>query len=110
VGGHRTAGWFLPVRFPTTFFNNNVAVATALYIDNLTCTHLEPQWLMAQSVPSASLVPCVPGLFGAGTTWRLGWYGVAQALVAVPGNACVSIVSTRNGTFVTSVLRGAVCR
>jgi tRNA A-37 threonylcarbamoyl transferase component Bud32/membrane-associated phospholipid phosphatase len=53
---------FLPVRFPTTFFNNDVAVATALYSDNLDCAHLEPQWLMAQSVPSASLVPCVRDL------------------------------------------------
>jgi tRNA A-37 threonylcarbamoyl transferase component Bud32/membrane-associated phospholipid phosphatase len=49
----------VPVRFPTAFFDNDVAVATPLEIDNLACTHLEPQWLMAQSVPSASLVPCV---------------------------------------------------
>jgi hypothetical protein len=28
-------------------------------IDNVGCSDLEPLWLMAQSVPSASLVPCV---------------------------------------------------
>jgi tRNA A-37 threonylcarbamoyl transferase component Bud32 len=49
----------LPVRFPTVFFDNEVAVASPLEIDDLACTHLEPQWLMAQTVPSASLVPCV---------------------------------------------------
>jgi tRNA A-37 threonylcarbamoyl transferase component Bud32 len=35
---------------------------TPLYIDDLGCTHLEPLWLEAQSVPSASLVPCVRSL------------------------------------------------
>ncbi|HZD73214.1 MAG TPA: hypothetical protein VE776_04900, partial [Actinomycetota bacterium] len=44
---------------PTTFFNNRVAVSTSLGITKLDCTQLEPLWLIAQSVPSASLVPCV---------------------------------------------------
>jgi tRNA A-37 threonylcarbamoyl transferase component Bud32 len=35
---------------------------TPLYIDDLGCTHLEPLWLEAQSVPSASLMPCVRSL------------------------------------------------
>jgi tRNA A-37 threonylcarbamoyl transferase component Bud32/membrane-associated phospholipid phosphatase len=35
---------------------------TPLYIDDLGCTHLEPLWLEAQSVPSASMVPCVRSL------------------------------------------------
>jgi hypothetical protein len=30
-----------------------------LGINNLSCTHLEPLWLQAQAVPSASMVPCV---------------------------------------------------
>jgi hypothetical protein len=38
---------------------NNEAGATPLYIGNLACSDLEPQWLEAQSVPSASLVPCL---------------------------------------------------
>jgi hypothetical protein len=38
---------------------SNEAKATPLYIRNLSCTDLEPLWLEAQSVPSASLVPCV---------------------------------------------------
>ena len=41
---------------------NNEAGATPLYIGSLACTDLEPQWLEAQSVPSASLVPCLRSL------------------------------------------------
>jgi hypothetical protein len=44
---------------PTAIFNNQVAVRTPLGITNVNCTNLEPLWVMAQSVPSASLVPCV---------------------------------------------------
>jgi tRNA A-37 threonylcarbamoyl transferase component Bud32 len=44
---------------PTVVFDNQVAVRTPLGIPNLDCNHLEPLWLAAQSVPSASLVPCV---------------------------------------------------
>src|SRR4029453_11157716 len=36
---------------------HNEAGATPLYIANLACTDLEPQWLEAQSVSSGSLVP-----------------------------------------------------
>jgi tRNA A-37 threonylcarbamoyl transferase component Bud32 len=38
---------------------SNEANATPLYISNVACTDLEPLWLEAQSVPSASMVPCV---------------------------------------------------
>jgi tRNA A-37 threonylcarbamoyl transferase component Bud32 len=44
------------------FLNNDDAVQTPLMIDDVSCTDLEPLWLMAQSVPSASLVPCVRSL------------------------------------------------
>jgi hypothetical protein len=44
---------------PTYIFDNRDTVRTPLDIDNLDCSQLEPLWLMAQSVPSASLVPCV---------------------------------------------------
>jgi tRNA A-37 threonylcarbamoyl transferase component Bud32/membrane-associated phospholipid phosphatase len=43
--------------------NNYPAVKTPIYnFGTLACTDLEPLWLMAQSVPSASLVPCVGSL------------------------------------------------
>jgi tRNA A-37 threonylcarbamoyl transferase component Bud32/membrane-associated phospholipid phosphatase len=56
---------------------NSDATTTPLAIDNLGCNQLEPLWLEAQSVPSASLVPCVRALpagwtFGAANA-RNGW-------------------------------------
>jgi len=42
---------------------NNDQTTTLLNLTSLDCAaDLEPLWLMAQSVPSASLVPCVPSL------------------------------------------------
>jgi tRNA A-37 threonylcarbamoyl transferase component Bud32/membrane-associated phospholipid phosphatase len=38
--------------------SNNEANRTPLHVGNVSCTHLEPLWLQAQSVPSASMVPC----------------------------------------------------
>ena len=49
--------------------NYQEAVETPASVANLACTDLEPQWLLAQSVPSASLVPCLRPL-PAG--WSLG--------------------------------------
>jgi tRNA A-37 threonylcarbamoyl transferase component Bud32 len=49
--------------------SNAVALETPLGIDNLSCTHLEPLWLQAQAVPSASSVPCVRSRRPAGR-WR----------------------------------------
>jgi tRNA A-37 threonylcarbamoyl transferase component Bud32 len=46
----------------TAVFDNQVAVRTPLNTGNLDCGHLQPLWLEAQSVPSASLVPCVQSL------------------------------------------------
>jgi len=42
--------------------SNAVALETPLGIDNLACTDLEPLWLQAQAVPSASQMPCVRDL------------------------------------------------
>jgi membrane-associated phospholipid phosphatase/tRNA A-37 threonylcarbamoyl transferase component Bud32 len=51
---------------------------TRLQILNLDCADLEPLWLQAQAVPSASLVPCVellPGWRMLGANARNGWSG-----------------------------------
>jgi membrane-associated phospholipid phosphatase/tRNA A-37 threonylcarbamoyl transferase component Bud32 len=51
---------------------------TRLQIFNLDCADLEPLWLQAQAVPSASLVPCVellPGWRMLGANARNGWSG-----------------------------------
>ncbi|MDP9464988.1 MAG: hypothetical protein M3P52_10215, partial [Actinomycetota bacterium] len=66
----------LAVSFRTVLVNND-ATTTPLAIDSLRCDQLEPLWLEAQSVPSASLVPCVRSLpegwsFGAANI-RNGW-------------------------------------
>jgi hypothetical protein len=43
-----------------SIFNNKVAVSTPLDVDRLDCDgRVEPLLLMAQSVPSASLLPCL---------------------------------------------------
>jgi tRNA A-37 threonylcarbamoyl transferase component Bud32/membrane-associated phospholipid phosphatase len=44
---------------PRQLFNNDDAVATPLGVKDVGCGDLEPLWLMAQSVPSASLIPCL---------------------------------------------------
>ena len=44
---------------PQYFFSNEDAVATPLMVKDVGCGDLEPLWLMAQSVPSASLIPCL---------------------------------------------------
>ena len=51
---------------------------TRLQILNLDCADLEPLWLQAQAVPSASRVPCVellPGWRMLGANARNGWSG-----------------------------------
>jgi len=40
-------------------FSNENLVETPLWVNDVGCSDLQPLWLMAQSVPSASLVPCV---------------------------------------------------
>jgi tRNA A-37 threonylcarbamoyl transferase component Bud32 len=44
---------------PQYLFSNKDAVATPLMVKDVGCGDLEPLWLMAQSVPSASLIPCL---------------------------------------------------
>jgi hypothetical protein len=51
----------LAVVGPLVLFNNDRST-TLLNLSSLGCDELEPLWLEAQSVPSASLVPCVPSL------------------------------------------------
>jgi tRNA A-37 threonylcarbamoyl transferase component Bud32 len=57
----------LAVLFPIVLVNND-QTTTLLNLTSLDCDRPEPLWLQAQSVPSASLVPCVSSL-PAG--WRL---------------------------------------
>jgi tRNA A-37 threonylcarbamoyl transferase component Bud32/membrane-associated phospholipid phosphatase len=80
--------------------SNAVALETPLNIDNLSCTHLEPLWLQAQSVPSASLVPCVRSL-------PVGW---TVANVAVnDGRSVISLNHDRAGNAAMVVRLTAAC-
>ncbi len=76
------------------------AVETPTRVGNLACTDLEPQWLMAQSVPSASLVPCVRSL-------PAGW-SVAEVTVN-DGRSVIPLSHDRAGTGVLVVRLTAAC-
>jgi tRNA A-37 threonylcarbamoyl transferase component Bud32/membrane-associated phospholipid phosphatase len=78
----------------------NEAGRTPLYISNLACTDLEPQWLMAQSVPSASLVPCVRSL-------PVGW-SLARVTVN-DGRSALTLDHDRAGTGALVVRLTAAC-
>jgi hypothetical protein len=52
----------LLVSFLVSTTTNDAAIKTSLETPSLDCTDLEPLWLQAQAVPSASLVPCVRAL------------------------------------------------
>jgi hypothetical protein len=64
------------------------------------CSDLEPLWLMAQSVPSASLVPCVE-------SWLPGW---TVANVAVnDGRSVITLDHDRAGAAAVVVRMAAAC-
>jgi len=83
-----------------TSVNNDIAIKTPLAIDTLRCTDLEAQWLEAQSVPSASLVPCV----------RASMTGWTVANVAVNnGRSVITLNNDRAGTNAMVVRLTATC-
>jgi tRNA A-37 threonylcarbamoyl transferase component Bud32/membrane-associated phospholipid phosphatase len=79
---------------------NNEAGKTPLYIDNLDCTDLEPLWLEAQSVPSASMVPCVRSL---PVGWTLGRVTVND------GRSVLTLDHDRAGDAALVVRLAATC-
>jgi tRNA A-37 threonylcarbamoyl transferase component Bud32 len=81
-------------------FNNEDAVQTPLMVDNVGCSDLEPLWLMAQSVPSASLVPCVRSL-------PVGW-SVAQVAVN-NGRSLITLDHDRAGGAALVLRLTAAC-
>jgi len=78
----------------------NEAGKTPLYIGNLACTDLEPLLLQAQSVPSASLVPCVRSL-------PVGW-SLARVTVN-DGRSELTLNHDRAGTGALVVRLTAAC-
>jgi tRNA A-37 threonylcarbamoyl transferase component Bud32 len=59
----------LAASFLVSTTNNDDALKTSLEVQALPCGDMEPMWLQAQAVPSASLVPCVRRL---PVGWSLG--------------------------------------
>jgi hypothetical protein len=79
---------------------NNDADATPLNNTNLSCGDLEPLWLQAQAVPSASMVPCVRFL-------PVGW---SVAMVTVnDGRSVLTLDHDRAGAAALVVRLTAVC-
>jgi serine/threonine protein kinase len=85
---------------PKYFFNNEDAVKTSLMVNNVGCSDLEPLWLLAQSVPSASLVPCVQLL-------PAGW-SVAEVAVN-NGRSLITLDHDRAGKAAVVVELTAAC-
>ncbi|HEX6674589.1 MAG TPA: RIO1 family regulatory kinase/ATPase [Actinomycetes bacterium] len=79
---------------------NSEAGATPLYVGNLGCTDLEPLWLEAQAVPSATLVPCVRA--------RLPGWTVASVSVD-NGRTGIALDNDRAGRGVMVVRLTAAC-
>jgi hypothetical protein len=81
-------------------FDNKEAVQTPLNISSLDCADLEPMWLQAQAVPSASLVPCVRYL-------PIGW-SVAEVAVN-NGRSLITLDYDRAGAAALVVRLTASC-
>jgi tRNA A-37 threonylcarbamoyl transferase component Bud32 len=85
---------------PTVLFDNRAAVRTPLFVDDVGCAELQPLWLMAQSVPSASLLPCVRAL-------PVGWT-VAEVTVN-DGRSVLTVDHDRAGDRALVVRLAAAC-
>jgi tRNA A-37 threonylcarbamoyl transferase component Bud32/membrane-associated phospholipid phosphatase len=68
--------------------NNDAAAKTSIEVSSLPCTDLEPLWLQAQAVPSASLVPCVREL-------PVGWS--LENVAVNDGRSVISLMHDRTG-------------
>jgi hypothetical protein len=75
-------------------------VATPTRVGTLACTDLEPQWLLAQSVPSASLVPCLGSL-------PVGW--MMGPVTINDGRSVITLNHDRAGPGVLVIRLTATC-
>jgi len=84
----------------SSLVNRDIVTKTPLGVSDVGCSQLEPLWLMAQSVPSASLVPCVELM-------PVGW---SAAGVAVNnGRSVITLDHDRAGTAAVLVELTASC-
>jgi tRNA A-37 threonylcarbamoyl transferase component Bud32 len=82
------------------FNNNDLGTKTLLHIDNLGCDHLQPMWLEAQSVPTASLVPCVRSMV---VGWRV------ASVTVNPGRTVITLDHDRAGPAALVMRLTAAC-
>src|SRR6266540_4376307 len=80
--------------------SNDIAVATSLSVGDLSCSDLEPLWLEAQSVPSASMIPCL-------RSDQEGWTVVNVAVNA--GRSVVTLDHDRAGASAVVARLTATC-
>jgi membrane-associated phospholipid phosphatase/tRNA A-37 threonylcarbamoyl transferase component Bud32 len=85
---------------PRYVFSNEDALETSLGVSDVGCGDLEPLWLMAQSVPSASQVPCV--------RFRLVGWSVADVAVN-EGRSVLTLNHDRAGDRALVVRLAAAC-
>jgi tRNA A-37 threonylcarbamoyl transferase component Bud32 len=85
---------------PRAFFSNKDAGETPLVVEDVGCGDLEQLWLMAQSVPSASLVPCLQLM-------PVGW-SVAEVAVN-NGRSVITLDHDRGGRAAMVVRLTASC-
>src|SRR5215208_24829 len=85
---------------PRHLFSNEVAVATPLGVKDVGCGDLEPLWLMAQSVPSASLIPCLQYV---SVDWTVAKIAVNN------GRSMITLDHDRGGTAAMVVRLTAAC-
>jgi tRNA A-37 threonylcarbamoyl transferase component Bud32 len=88
------------VTIASPLVDRDTATKTPLEVHDVSCTQLEPLWLMAQSVPSASLVPCVQFL-------PVGW-SVAEVAVN-NGRSLITMHHDRAGRAAVVVQLTASC-
>jgi tRNA A-37 threonylcarbamoyl transferase component Bud32 len=88
------------VTIASPLVDRDTATKTPLEVDDVSCSNLEPLWLMAQSVPSASLVPCVQVI-------PVGW-SVAEVAVN-SGRSLITVDHDRAGRAAVVVQLTASC-
>jgi tRNA A-37 threonylcarbamoyl transferase component Bud32 len=88
------------VTIASSQFNRDIATKTPLGVNDVGCRDLEPLWLLAQSVPSASLVPCVQLL-------PVGWS--VHEVAVNNGRSVITLDHDRAGTAAVVVELTASC-
>jgi tRNA A-37 threonylcarbamoyl transferase component Bud32/membrane-associated phospholipid phosphatase len=91
---------FIVTTTTQSLLNNEMATATPLGVDSLDCDEVQPLFVMAQSVPSATMLPCVSN--------ELPGWTVAK-LTANNGRSTVTLNHDRAGDSAVVLSLAATC-